>query len=48
LIKKEIEKRGKIPFYGTSLSNMYSWGIALNSGFTPVWVEIETMVEQEN
>jgi len=47
LIKNEIEKRGKIPFYGTSLSNLYSWGIALNSGFTPVWIEIET-IEEEN
>jgi len=47
LIKNEIEKRGKIPYYGTSLSNLYSWGIALNSGFTPVWVEIET-IEEEN
>jgi len=47
LIKNEIEMRGKIPFYGTSLSNLYSWGIALNSGFTPVWVEIET-IEEEN
>jgi hypothetical protein len=46
LIKNEIEKRGKIPFYGTSLSNLYSWGIALNSGFTPVWIEIETIEEE--
>jgi hypothetical protein len=43
LIKNEIEKRDKIPFYGTSLSNLYSWNTALNSGFTPVWIEVETM-----
>jgi ribosomal protein S18 acetylase RimI-like enzyme len=48
LIKNEIEKRGKIPFYGTSLSNLYSWSIALNSGFTPVWIEIETIEEEKN
>jgi RimJ/RimL family protein N-acetyltransferase len=47
LIKNEIEKRNKIPFYGTSLSNLYSWHIALNSGFTPVWIEIETIEEDK-
>ncbi|MCL1929525.1 MAG: GNAT family N-acetyltransferase [Treponema sp.] len=46
LIKKEIEKRGKVPFYGTSLSNLYSWNIAINSGFSPVWIEI-TSIEEE-
>jgi GNAT superfamily N-acetyltransferase len=46
LLKNEIAKRGKIPFYGTSLSNLYSWGIALNSGFSPVWIEIETIEEK--
>jgi len=34
-LKNEVEKRGEIPFYGTSLSNLYSWGIALNSWFFP-------------
>lgn len=34
---------GAIPFYGTSLSNMGSWNVALGSGFYPMWVEIETM-----
>jgi GNAT superfamily N-acetyltransferase len=47
LIKNEIEKRGKIPFYGTSLSNLHSWGIALNSGFSPAWIEIQTIEEDE-
>ena len=45
LLKKEIERRDKIPFYGTSLSNLHSWGIALNSGFSPAWVEIATIEE---
>lgn len=40
LLKKEIEQRGDIPFYGTSLSNLHSWNIALNCGFRPAWVEI--------
>jgi RimJ/RimL family protein N-acetyltransferase len=43
LLKNEIENRNKIPFYGTSLSNLHSWNIALNSGFSPVWIEIQTI-----
>ena len=39
-LKNEIEKRGDIPFYGTSLSNLHSWKIALKCGFRPAWVEI--------
>ena len=35
LLKNETIRRGKIPFYGTSLSNLPSWRIALNSGFFP-------------
>ena len=45
LLKNEIENRDKIPFYGTSLSNLHSWGIALNSGFSPAWIEIATVEE---
>ena len=47
LLKKETEKRGNVPFYGTSLSNLHSWGIALNSGFYPAWIEIATIEEEE-
>lgn len=42
LLKNEVFRRGAIPFYGTSLSNLHSWNIALNCGFYPAWVEIET------
>lgn len=42
LLKNECFKRGVIPFYGTSLSNLGSWNVALNSGFYPAWVEIAT------
>lgn len=45
LLKDEVFRRGAIPFYGTSLSNLHSWNIAINSGFYPAWVEIETMGE---
>lgn len=40
LLKNKILRHGKIPFYGTSLSNCYSQNIALNCGFRPIWVEI--------
>ncbi len=40
LLKKELLRRGEIPFYGTSLSNYHSWNIALNCGFRPAWVEV--------
>jgi len=40
LLKNKILEEGNIPFYGTSLSNYYSWNIALNCGFRPAWVEI--------
>jgi len=42
LLKDEILIRGKIPYYGTSLSNLYSWHIALNCGFIPAWIEVGT------
>ncbi len=40
LLKNRIEDEGKIPFYGTSVSNYHSWNIAITSGFRPAWVEI--------
>ncbi|WP_061997086.1 GNAT family N-acetyltransferase [Clostridium sp. ATCC 25772] len=42
LLKNEIMKRGKIPFYGTIESNIYSQGVAIKSGFIPVWVELSS------
>ncbi len=39
-LKNEIERRGDIPFYGTSLSNLHSWNIAIKCGFRPAWTEI--------
>ena len=42
LLKDEITARGKIPYYGTSLSNLHSWNIAINCGFRPFWIEIGT------
>ena len=42
LLKDEVFKRNAVPFYGTSLSNLGSWKIALKCGFYPAWVETET------
>ena len=39
-IKYEIIKLGKVPYYGTSISNLASQRVALNSGFKPAWVEL--------
>ncbi len=43
IIKNEIFKRGAIPYYGTSLSNIGSLKVALASNFIPMWVELETL-----
>lgn len=40
LLKNKITERGDIPFYGTSIANYRSCGIALSSGFRPAWIEI--------
>lgn len=42
LLRDEIIARNKIPYYGTSLSNIFSWKIALNCGFCPAWIDVET------
>lgn len=40
ILKQEILRRGKIPFYGTSVSHMVSRNVAINAGFFPAWVEL--------
>ena len=42
LLRNEVFRRGAIPYYGTSLSNLASWKTALSSGFTPAWIEVES------
>lgn len=42
LIKQEILKRGKIPFYGTSESHSVSQSVAIKAGFAPAWAEVYT------
>ena len=46
LIRNETFRRGALPYYGTSLSNLGSWKIALASGFVPAWIEVETQIAQ--
>ena len=48
LLKNEVIRRGAIPYYGTSLSNIFSWKIALGSGFAPAWVETESGACNDN
>ena len=48
LLRNETFRRGAIPYYGTSLSNLSSWKIALASGFKPAWVESETSKIKKN
>lgn len=40
LLKKEVLRRGRVPFYGTVQSHFYSQNIALNAGFFPAWAEL--------
>lgn len=42
LLKNRITEMGDIPFYGTGAGNLHSQNIALNCGFKPAWVDIES------
>lgn len=46
LLKNEILKRGKIPFYGTVESHIHSQNIAINAGFFPAWAELYSKVRK--
>lgn len=39
LLKEEILRRGKLPFYGTAESHIQSQKVGLKSGFIPEWWE---------
>lgn len=47
LLRNEILKRGKIPFYGTGESHFHSQNIAINAGFFPAWAELYSAIKQE-
>lgn len=40
LMKQEVIRRGKVPFYGTAQSHAISRNVAAASGFLPAWAEI--------
>ncbi len=42
LLKQEVLKRGKIPFYGTVESHDISKNIAIRAGFIPAWAELQS------
>ena len=48
LLKQEILRRGKIPFYGTSESHGVSRNVAVRSGFLPAWAEIYVQKKRKN
>jgi GNAT superfamily N-acetyltransferase len=47
LLKNEILKRGKVPFYGTVNSHFHSQNIAINAGFFPAWAELYSKVKEK-
>ena len=48
LIRNETMKRGALPYYGTSLSNIASWRTAVACGFEPMWIEVEARKIKDN
>ena len=40
-LSREMENRGKLPFYGTAVGNLYSQKIAIGCGFIPAWIEVD-------
>ena len=47
LLRNETFRRGAIPYYGTSLSNLPSWKTALICGFRPFWIEAESRQDEK-
>ena len=42
MLKNEILKRGRLPYYGTGMSHVASQKVAIGSGFTLSWAELIT------
>ena len=47
LLKNEILRRGRLPYYGTSFSHLASQRVALGAGFLPAWVELAVSKRDE-
>jgi len=48
LLKDEILRRGFLPYYSTSQSNIYSQNVARKAGFFPAWAETFSTEEKES
>lgn len=48
LLKQEILRRGKVPFYGTVESHINSQNVAIKAGFIPAWIEIYSKKKKMN
>ena len=42
LLRNEILREGKVPFYGAAVSHAISQSIAVRAGFVPAWAELTT------
>ena len=42
LLRNEILREGKLPFYGAAVSHAISQSIAVRAGFVPAWAELTT------
>lgn len=42
MLKADILKKGIVPYYGTSFSNLASQHVAARAGFEVAWVELIT------
>ena len=42
ILKSDILKKGIVPYYGTSFSNLVSQHVAARAGFEVAWVELIT------
>lgn len=40
ILKEEVLRLGKVPFYGTSESHTVSQTVGLKAGFVPAWTEV--------
>lgn len=48
MLKDEVLRSGKIPFYGTSESHTVSQTVGLKAGFVPAWTEVFVNAVPEN
>lgn len=47
ILKNEVLKRGKVPFYGTVESHLNSQNVAISAGFLPAWAELYSKAKDD-